>query len=156
MATPMHDRPLPPHRRHLRPWEAVRGVLLADAVFLGGAAILGFATAGPGGLIFPAVLAVVVASASVIAAPIAIMLASRMRTVRHDAAHLAVQWLAGALISAGTTWAAFAIAGSASFGEGLPVLLAAVGVCSGIAATIGWSWSAWLAGRKDLRETRAT
>ena len=158
MTTPMPDRPLPPHRRHLRPWEAVRGVLLADAVFVGAAALLGFAMAGFNGLVILSVLIILVPTvtiASLVAAPIAILLASRMRTVRYDLGHLGMQWLTGALISVLTAWAALTTAGPSTFGSSLPSLLATIGVLSGIAAMIGWSWSAWLAGRKDLQSVPA-
>jgi hypothetical protein len=136
----------------------VRGVLLADAVFVGAAALLGFAMGGFNGLVILAVLIALVptvAIASVIAAPIAILLASRMRAVRFDLVHLGAQWLTGALISTPTAWAALSTAGPSTFGNSLPGLVATIGFLSGFAAAIGWSWSAWLAGRKDLRSVPA-
>jgi len=60
---PSRDRPLPAHRRHLTAREAVRGVLLADAVVLTTAVLLGFA-GGP----FGALMALVFTAPVTIAA----------------------------------------------------------------------------------------
>lgn len=154
----MPDRPLPPHRRHLRPWEAVHGVLLADVVFVGAAALLTFAIGGFNPLVILSVLIVLVPSvtiASVIAAPIAILLASRMRAVRFDLVHLGAQCLTGAIISIAIAWLALSTAGPSTFGDSLPGLVATIGFLSGFAAMIGWSWSASLAGRADRRAEAA-